>query len=117
MYADDEELRKKRRKLILVIIVIILLIVALGYFLFTRAPGSLFGNGMSCTLKIVDGQKDKDGNYISPVTVGFDKVSPEGKITKKVIGLSESEADGEEFVIKKAGTVTVKGFVYNSKNR
>jgi len=116
MYADDEELRKKRRNLILVIIVIILLIVALGYFLFTRAPGSLFGNGMSCTLKIVDGQKDKDGNYISPVTVGFDKVSPEGKITKKVIGLSESEADGEEFVIKKTGTVTVKGFVYNSKN-
>ena len=117
MYDDDEELKKKRRRLILVIIVILLLIIGLGYFLFTRAPGSLFGNGMSCKLKVVDGEKDKDGNYVSPVTIGFEKATPEDKITKKVIGLSESDADGDTYVINKSGTVTVKGFVYNEKNQ
>ena len=116
MYDDDEELRKKRRRLILFIIIVILLIIGLGYFLFTRAPGSLFGNGMTCSLKVIDGTKDSDGNYISPVTVGFDKASPDGKIVKKTVGLSESDATSDTFVINKTGTVTVKGFVYNDKN-
>ena len=114
MYDDDELLKKKRRNLIIIIVVIILLIGALAFYVITREPGSLFGNGMSCTLKVIEGDKNPEGNYVAPITVGFDQVK--GNVTKKVVGTSESEATSDTYIVNKSGTVTVKGFIYNSKN-
>ena len=110
MYDDDEEIKRKRRNLILVIFLIIAIIVLLIIFLINRKNFSIFNNGMSCELQIVSGQKDKDGKYLEPVVVGFAKVDPEDKITKKVVGLKETEANEETYTITKEGVTTVKGF-------
>jgi hypothetical protein len=117
MYDDDEEIKRKRRNLILIILIIIAIIILLIVFLINRKNFSVFNNGMSCELQIVSGEKDKNGKYLEPVVVGFSKVDPENKITKKVVGPSEKDAVGDTYTITKEGVTTVKGFVYNAKNQ
>ena len=117
MYDDDEEIKRKRRNLILIIFLIIAIIILLIVFLINRKNFSIFNNGMSCELQVISGQKDQDGKYLEPVVVGFSKVDPENKITKKVVGPSEKEAAGETYTITKEGVTTIKGFVYNAKNQ
>ena len=72
-------------------------------------------NTMECSLKIISGDQDSEGNYTGNVVVGFDKVSPEGEITSKNVGIQESKRNGETYTVNKVGTVTVKGFIYNKK--
>lgn len=119
MYDDEEEIKRKRRNLILIIVVIVAIIILLLILLFVKTSNSGKkkdnNNNMECSLKIVSGDQDSEGNYTGNVVVGFDKVSPEGEITSKNVGIQESKRNGETYTVNKVGTVTVKGFIYNKK--
>ena len=118
MYDDEEEIRRKRRNLILIIVVIVAIIILLLILLFVKTKNSgkkNDDNKMECTLKIVSGDQDSEGNYTGNVVVGFDKISPEKEITSKNVGIKESKRNGETYTVNKVGTVTVQGFIYNKK--
>ena len=116
MYDDEEEIRRKRRNLILIIIVIIAIIVLLLFLLlFKTSSKGKTKTSLECSLKVVSADKDSDGNYSGNVVVGFDTATPESDIVKKNVGIQESSRNKETYTVNKVGTVTVKGFVYNTK--
>ncbi len=120
MYDDDEEIKRKRRNLILIIVVIAIIIVILLFLLIAKTNGSgksAKDTDMKCTLEIVSGEKDRQGNYTGNVVVGFAEVTPESSVVKKQVGVKESNSNKDTYTVKKKGTTTVKGFIYNKKGQ
>ena len=120
MYDDDEEIKRKRRNLILIIVVIAIIIVILLFLLIAKTKNSgksAKDTDMKCTLDIISGDKDRNGNYTGNVVVGFSEVTPKSSVVKQQVGIKESDSNKETYTVTKKGTTTVKGFIYNKKGQ